>query len=202
MPTISLEQGSQAWLDYRKSKIMATDTPIILGSNPWKTKLELWEEKLSFRPPVEMNDAMLRGQKLEPEARELANKEINIEFSPCVIESDNEHWLAASLDGISNCGKYILEIKCPKDTTHDDALDNRIPEYYFDQIQHQLLVSKCDIAYYFSYRPERKDKPYAIIEVYPDLEKQSKILEKGYEFYQDMQTMNPPEDWKIKLKEK
>lgn len=202
MPIIDLEQGSQAWLDYRKSKIMATDTPIILGSNPWKTKLELWEEKLGFKPPIEINDAMRRGQELEPEARKLAWKMIYQDFFPNVIEADDDPWLAASLDGISKCGKYILEIKCPKESTHLEAINQAIPEYYLDQMQHQLLVTKAKMCYYFSYRPEYKDQQYAIINVYPDLEKQAKILEKGYEFYQDMQTMNPPEDWKIKLKEK
>jgi putative phage-type endonuclease len=180
---------------------MATDSPVILQSNPWKSKLELWEEKLGLRPPTQLNDAMRRGQELEPEARKLASELLSINFEPCVFESEKYPEFSASLDGFYG-NVYILEIKCPKDSTHDDALDDRIPEYYLDQIQHQLLVSKCDMAFYFSYRPERINKPYAIIEVYPDREKQAKILEEGLKFYQDMQTMNPPTEWRLKPREK
>src|ERR1700722_13914293 len=171
MKIINLQQGSKEWLDYRKSKVMATDVPVILGSNPWKTTLELWEEKLDFRPPTQLNDAMRRGQELEPEARKLACELIGIEFEPCVCESSEYPWLAESLDGLSKCGRYILEIKCPKEATHIDAINGIVPPYYTDQKQDQLLVTGAEMCYYFSYRPVIKNKEYAIIEVYPDLEK-------------------------------
>lgn len=199
MGIITLEQGSEDWLKYRESRVMATDVPVILESNKWKTKLQLWEEKLRHRPPTEMNDAMRRGQLLEPEARKLASDFLGIDFEPCVYQSDKYPWLAASLDGISKCKKYILEIKCPKASTHEDAIDNRIPDYYRDQIQDQLLVTQAEICYYFSYRPENKDKPYAIVEIYPDLEKHEIIVQKSKEFYIQMCRMDPPEEWKLKL---
>lgn len=201
MPVIDLEQGSQSWLDYRKDKIMATDTPILLGSNPWKTPYTLWEEKLGLKQPEKTNDAMRRGHELEPKARELACGITEINFEPAVVESTKYPWLAASLDGIGiGYNQYILEIKCPKPSTHDDALEGRIPEYYIDQIQHQLLVSEAEICYYFSYRPERTDKPYAIVEIYKDLNKHEQIIEKGQEFYNRMCTMNPPKEWRFKEK--
>jgi putative phage-type endonuclease len=193
MKIINTEQGSKEWLEYRKSKIMATDVPVILGSNPWKTKFELWEEKLGFRPAPQLNDAMRRGQLLEPEARKLACELIGIQFEPCVCESLEYPWLAVSLDGLSKCGKYILEIKCPKESTHLEAIQNCYPSYYYDQIQSQLLVTGADTCYYFSYRPEWKEKPYAIINIYSDLEKRLEILRKGKEFYNQMCTMSSPE---------
>ncbi len=201
MAIINLDQGSKEWLEWRKSHVTATDISIILGSNPFKTEMELWEEKLGFRESQEMNDAMKRGQLLEPDARKMASELFDINFEPVVIESDEYPWLGASLDGISKCGKYILEIKCPKAATHDDAMDGRFPIYYEDQIQTQLLVSGAEICYYFSYRPECAHKTYSIIEVYPDPEKHEEILKKGYEFYVNMCTMNPPEQWKLKIKE-
>lgn len=211
MTVIEHEQGSEAWKQWRMSRITATDISIILDSNPFKTKLELWEEKLGFRQPTQLNSAMKRGQVLEPEARKLASELLEMEFDPCVLQHDSYSWLAASLDGLVTkydenvsgeqvCFDYILEIKCPKGSTHDDALDCRIPKYYRDQMQTQLLVSGAEICYYFSYRPERKDKPFAIIEVFPDKEKQAEIIEKGYEFYIQMCTMQPPEEWKLNKK--
>lgn len=199
MPIIQLEQGSPQWLLYRSGRIMATDTPVILGSNPFKSRLELWEEKTGLREPTKLNDAMRRGQELEPEARRLASEILGISFEPCVIESQEFPWMAASLDGLNNCinNIYILEIKCPKSSTHDDAIDGKIPEYYRDQIQHQLFVTGASICYYFSYRPERKDKPYAIMEIYPDSVKQAKIYIGGVAFYKQMCDFEAPEEWQL-----
>jgi putative phage-type endonuclease len=200
MPVIDTPQGSPEWLSYRKSKIMATDIPIILGSNPWKNKLELWEEKLDLRQPIQLNDAMRRGQLLEPDARAIAIKELGMQFDPCVYESDKYPYLSASLDGMRGCGKYILEIKCPKEFTHLDAVEKNIPLYYLDQMQTQLLVSEAEVCFYFSYRPEYELQKYVIVEVYPDKEKQAEIIEKGYEFYMQMCQMQPPEEWKFNKK--
>ncbi len=193
----NLEQGSQKWLDYRKSKVMATDVPVVLGSNPWKPKIELWEEKLGLRPPVQLNDAMKRGQELEPQARELAIKLLGMQFDPCVCESSEYPWLAASLDGIRGCGNYILEIKCPKEFTHLDASNGNIPLYYMDQIQTQLLVTGAEKCFYFSYRPEYECKSY-IIEFCADLEKHAEIISKSKEFYDQMCNMIEPKEWKFK----
>lgn len=199
MKVIDLPQGSSEWLAWRKSRLTATDIPVILGSNSWKTKLELWEEKLDIRPGPELSLIMARGQRLEPEARELACQIIDINFEPVVVESTKHPWLAASLDGMGiGKNQYILEIKCPNPSTHDNARDNRIPEYYRDQIQTQLLVSEAEICYYFSYRPEHLGEKYAIVEVYPNVERQAEIIEKGYEFYMQMCNFEAPVEWKLK----
>jgi len=202
MPSVELEQGSDSWKLWRMNRITATDIPIILGSNPWKTKLELYEEKLGMRPPQALNPAMARGQELEPAARKLASEILGIEFEPVVIECTKYRWLAASLDGLGIAkNQYILEIKCPKEFTHLDAAGGVIPKYYEDQIQTQLLVSEAIICYYFSYRPEYTEKPYAIIEVYPDLERQAEIIAKGSDFYfNHLCVMKPPQDWKLNKK--
>jgi putative phage-type endonuclease len=198
MPVINLEQGSKEWLDYRRRKVMATDTPIILGSNRWKTAFELWEEKLELKEPQEINEAMLRGQQLEEEARKLASSLTLIDFRPAVIESIKYPWLAASLDGLGWLNnQYILEIKCPKERTHLEAIDGILPSYHLDQIQHQLLCSQADICYYFSYRPEYKKNPYTIIAIRRDLGKCAEIIFKSEGFYQNMCTMNSPEEWKL-----
>ena len=40
-------QGSQEWLDLRKTKITATDACVIMGESSWKTIIQLYEEKIS-----------------------------------------------------------------------------------------------------------------------------------------------------------
>ncbi len=200
MAIIDLKQGSKEWLDYRMGKIMATDSSILTETNKWKTSLELWEEKLGLREPQSLNEAMKRGQDLEEEARSLAIQRIGKDFHPCVYESDKYTFLAASLDGMSICCEYLLEIKCPKEQTHLEAIDGVVPSYYLDQIQQQLLVTECKSCFYFSYRPEYKKQIFAYIEIFPDKQRQEKIIEKAQEFYTQMCTMQPPTSWKLKLR--
>lgn len=207
MPIIKgLDQGTDKWLAYRQSRIMATDIGIISGSNDFTLPIELWEQKLGLREPVKVNDAMRRGHELEPEARKLACSEIGFEFLPCVYESDAHIWGAASLDGFYECyeedcagnkGRYskVLEIKCPKEKTHIASFEDIIPAYYIDQMQWQMLITESSKCYYFSYRPEYKAKPFHIIEVFPDHEKQEILLQKGHDFYLNMCTMQPPKTW-------
>lgn len=183
MKIIPLKQGSDAWLEYRKNHIMATDASIIMCKNPWETPKDLWESKLSITPPKEINAAMLRGQDLEPSAREIACCEIGIDFLPCVVESDENPWQAASLDGLSTGGDVILEIKCPNNATHDFSVrEQGIHNYYMCQMQHQMSVTGAFKAYYFSYRPEH-ETPFVIIEVLPDAEFIAEMVEAEKRFY-------------------
>jgi len=201
MPIIeNMVQGSPAWLDYRRAHIMATEASIILENNHWKDVLELYEEKLMMRPAQEVNAAMARGSALEPEARKLACEMIGIKFEPCVFENEAHIWMAASLDGLSECGKYVLEIKSPNEKSHVMAINGEIPEYYYDQVQHQLACTKAEMAYYFSYRPEY-EKPHAIVEIRPDQDYIKTMIEKEHQFYKCMCTMCPP-TWVFKEKKK
>lgn len=198
MPRLNLEQGTSEWHSYRECHVMATSASVIMEINPFKTELELWEEMIGLRPRMKSNVAMERGTRLEPEARRLANQIIGIEFEPCVYESDKYNWMGASLDGISKCEKYILEIKCPNEKTHEMALNEMIPEYYIAQIQHQLAVTNARLCYYFSYRPENIKK-YAIVEIERNDEFIEKMIAKENAFWINLCTMQPPEEiWKFK----
>lgn len=199
MGIINLPQNSPEWLEWRRSRVTATDVSILLGSNPFRTRLELWEEKLQLRPPQELNSAMTRGQTLEPEARKLACELLDIKFEPIVCESTENPWLAASLDGISECNKYILEIKCPKLSVHENAIKGQIADYYKDQMQTQLLVTGCEKCYFCSYFPKH-EKEIVIIKVFPNQDKQQEIIILSKEFYIQLCNIQPPIEWKLKQK--
>ncbi len=145
---LSLIQGSDEWLELRKIKITATDASIIMGVNPWKTPLQLYKEKTSDISNTYTNERMQRGLDLEVEARELFIIQTGIEVQPKVIVKD---WLMASLDGMSECGNYVVEIKCPGEKDHALALKGKVPDHYYPQLQHQMYVCDVNEMYYFSY---------------------------------------------------
>jgi putative phage-type endonuclease len=181
-----LDQGSQEWLDLRKTKITATDASIIMGANHWKTKIQLYYEKLSNNPPMLPNERMKRGLDLEPVARQLFILQTGIFVEPAVVVSD---WAMASLDGISSDGKVIVEIKCPGEKDHSIALYGKVPDHYYPQLQHQMYVTGVQLAYYFSF----DGIDGVAVMVKRDDEYIEKMVEKEKKFYECLINKIPPE---------
>lgn len=180
-----LIQGSDAWLALRKTKITATDASAIMGINPWKTALQLYNEKLSDEPPKKANERMQRGTDLEPIARDLFCVLTGHKMVPKVIIND---WAMASLDGINDWNE-ILEIKCPGAKDHALAVSGKIPEYYYPQLQHQMYVCDSEKAFYFSF----DGIDGVIVEVKRDDQYIEKMIAEEFKFYMQLQKKTPPE---------
>ena len=188
MKIIELQQGTEEWLNWRRTVITATEASIILGNNPYETPYNCWQRKMGLIGEKKSNEAMERGKRLEPEARNQFFERFGIEMIPKVVESTEFNFLGASLDGISHTGHLILEIKCGAAKLHSMAERGEIPEYYKDQMQHQLLVTGADLAFYYSY-----DGTDGIcIEVLPDPEWKKKFLPKAREFWKCIAFAEPP----------
>jgi putative phage-type endonuclease len=203
MKIIPFDQGSEDWLAYRRKRIMATDCGILLGLNPWSTPYDLWRQKLQMVPPIESNERMRRGQLLEPIARDMFIKEKSINMTPMVVQSSEYFWMAASLDGISDDKTSILEIKCPGLDTHLLATNGQVKDYYYSQMQHQLLVTECQICYYFSYNPDCKNQS-ACLEIVRNEEYIKNMIEIEKRFYKEnlCGRNEPDKTWTFKTKMK
>ncbi|MEN8236152.1 MAG: lambda-exonuclease family protein [Pseudomonadota bacterium] len=188
MKLINLEQGSTQWLNMRQEKITATDAAVIMGISPFCSPYKLWKRKLGLESPQYVTEAMKRGMRLEDEARKSFEQYTDIQMEPAVIESDDNPWMMASLDGIDTTKKHQLEIKCPNPKTHEMAKNKQLPKYYFAQIQHQLAVTGNDWSYYFSY----DGKEGALVEVERDDAFITEMLEKESEFYRMLKEFDPP----------
>lgn len=190
MKIINLEQGSPEWLSWRRTVITATDCPAILGSSPWTTAYQCWQRKLGLIEEVKSNEAMERGKRLEPISRERFINKYGINMTPLVIESSEYAFLGASLDGISDCRKYILEIKTGGHKLFQMAKDGIIPDYYMDQIQDQLLVTGAEKCFY-KVAHEDEDKEI-VIEVFAKNDFKDNFLPKAREFLRCMAFNEPP----------
>lgn len=118
----------------------------MLGVSPWQTPYQLWQHKLGLTEP-EVTPAMLRGTELEPAARAAYEARTGLVMQPLVLV---EGEYSASLDGLTLGGDRVLEIKCPfkgRDSTlWKTVAEGRLPEHYAWQVQHQLMVTKADVA--------------------------------------------------------
>jgi putative phage-type endonuclease len=188
MKIINVEQGSKEWLSWRKTVITATDCSAIMGTNPWVTPYKCWQRKLGLIEEQKANEAMQRGSRLEPEARAQFNEVYGFDMQPAVVESSEFEFLGASLDGISALGNHILEIKCGGSKLHEQALQGLIPEYYMHQMQHQLLVTRAEKCFYYSYN----GKDGVCIEVFPDDNFIEKFMPKARTFWRGVAFFEPP----------
>jgi hypothetical protein len=66
-------------------------------------------------------------------------------------------WLRASLDGISDTGNVVVEIKCGESAYHTTKRDGKPPRYYHGQLQHILAITKLDIIDFFCHWPGEED---------------------------------------------
>ena len=185
----SLVQNTPEWLEYRKSKIGASDAPIIMGVSQWDTCFTLWEKKLGLKYEAEMSFAMKRGHDLEEEARKSFEKYTGLIVFPQVMQHPKHEWMIASLDGIDFAHENIVEIKCPGFDDHSIALSGKVPDKYYPQLQHQLEVTGLDKAFYYSY-----DGSYGkLLEVKRDDSYIKLMVDKEKAFWKCLQNLEPPE---------
>jgi len=184
-------QGSDEWCEFRRSHIGASDISAIMGISPWKSAYTLWLEKTGRKEPDKPNSAMLRGTQLEPEALDAYLKFSGNLVMPSVCVSKKWEIAMASLDGVSEDGKIILEIKCPSDRIFQMALDGKIPGYYTCQMQWQMYVEdRAEVCDYFPYAGSDR---YTTLTIFPDKEYQATLVKAGKEFWDCVEKDIPPE---------
>lgn len=179
---LELEQRSPAWMKARESSIGSSEVSALMGTNPWKSPYQLWEEKTGRRSGQFTNAAMQRGIDFEDQARECLEKQVGLKFTPKVYRRTDKTFLMASLDGITDCGSTLCEIKCPSSGgLRDYALKGEAPPYYFSQMDYQMLVSGAKEAIFFVWY---SDEENYIVRITADENRQLEVETKVTEFWE------------------
>lgn len=145
------------WLEARKNRIGGSDASCIVGMNPYKSNVELWEEKTGNKQAEDISDKPY--VKYGTEAEEHLRALFALDFPQYKVSYDeNNMWLNdrypfahASLDGYledEDGRKGILEIKTTNilQSMQKEKWKNRIPDNYFIQVLHYLMVTEFDFA--------------------------------------------------------
>lgn len=173
---IELEQGSPDWLAYRTKGIGGSDANLIaaffLGidypyGNSWAGAqiYKLWAEKVGRIAVKESKDnswgdyvdPKTHGKNTEAAAREWWSLETGEFAPPAFLVHDTCDHIFASLDGYvdpvetGQIGR-ALEVKCPKEPgEHRKAKEGQVPERYYAQVQHNLVVSNVPVLDFVSF---------------------------------------------------
>lgn len=150
-------QGHDVWLEARSHYIGGSDAAAVLGLNPYKSNLELWQEKTGLVVPEDISEKpyVKYGHAAEGCLREL----FALDFPEYEVGyTENNIWLNdafpfahASLDGWltdQDGRKGILEIKTTNilQSMQKEKWDHRIPDNYYIQVLHYLMVTEFDFA--------------------------------------------------------
>ncbi|WP_349401811.1 YqaJ viral recombinase family protein [Candidatus Phytoplasma solani] len=158
MKHIELEQNTLAWHKHRQKYINASEVASIMGLNPFETRAQLLKRKL-FNIKLKDNQSMQKGRILEPQARTFFNQNNQFNFKPKVFVKD---YMSASLDGWDAKRQNLLEIKCPVSlntfTWRAFFQENKIPIFYYAQIQAQIYCSEALKAYFLVYQSNNYSK--------------------------------------------
>ncbi len=135
----------------RADGLGGSDSPVVLGVYPFKTRKDLWLEKLGLTPPQEETPAIKRGRTLESIVADLYAEIKGRQISIVKQRLTHPKWpfIFAHIDRrISDPGKErgksgdgILEIKCPGMGIFTKCEREGLPEYYVVQLQHYLGVT-------------------------------------------------------------
>lgn len=188
-----MKQGSPEWIAHRKNFIGASDAPVIMGVSPWRTRYQLWQEKLGLSIGQKENHAMSYGKKMEPIARKVyedyTGNVVSIEEEHTLVYHPEKKFMMASLDGFVLDKSIPLEIKIANAEDHFLAKNGQVPAKYYPQVQHQLACVNLDLLHYFSYR----DGDVALFEVRRDDAYINKLYFKEAEFWDLVLNLEAPE---------
>ena len=148
----------ESWLQARQKGIGASDASAVIGRNPYKTNVELWEEKTGKREPEDISHKpyVQYGTEAEAPLRDLFAldyPQYEVEYQNYDMFRHSEHpFIFATLDGrltekdTGRCG--VLEIKTTEilRSMQYESWRDKMPENYFCQIIHQLLATGWDFA--------------------------------------------------------
>lgn len=146
---IKLKHGSSEWQAFRKTGIGGSDAAAILGLSPFKSNIEVWEEKVGLREPEDISDKP--QVQYGTRAEDMLVKLFALDYPQYKVRQDKQTvyrrgFMFASLDGelteIETKARGFIEIKTTE--IHSAAAlqkwDGHVPEYYYAQVLHYFVT--------------------------------------------------------------
>lgn len=146
-----LHPNEDKWRQSRMKSIGASDAAAVMGISPWKTEAQLWDEKANGKTIDFHNADTVRGHRSESHILELYGIETGRKIfsgERIMLLSKRNLFMSCTLDGIDFTDEnnpIVIEVKSVK-FSHGEWSEDKIPDYYFTQLLHQLAVTGWDEA--------------------------------------------------------
>jgi len=152
------KMNRQQWLDERKKGIGGSDASAVVGMNPYKTNVQLWQEKTGRKEPedISQKEYVKYGVDSEFHLRELFKLDYPqyvVDYNEFKLHKNHEHpFIFSTLDGEltdrETGERGILEIKTTNilQSMQKEKWNDRLPDNYYIQCLHQLLSTGWDFV--------------------------------------------------------
>lgn len=195
MITTDVQQGSQAWLDLRRSHDTASEASAALGVSKYTSRTALMHQKATGATE-EVGSAKQavfdRGHETEAMARPLAEEIIGSDLYPitATLEVDGLK-LLASLDGATMDEEIIWEHKLYSESLAADVRNETLAAHYTIQMDQQLLVSGAKKCLFMVSDGTKENMVWCWYGTTP--EKQAALIAGWKQFRADLETYKAPE---------
>lgn len=173
------------WHELRAKRIGGSDVGAILGVNPYKSIVDVYVDKTEGSN-FEGNEATFWGHMHESTIMKVfaqKHREFNVYQVPYSVV---DNFLIANLDAVlkdKNTGEHgVLEIKTTNAFNYKDWEGDVIPQYYYAQVQHYLMLTGYKFAYIAVLIGGQQYKEFKIERSEEDI---NLIRNKAIEFYQE-----------------
>jgi len=185
--------ATEEWLAYRRFGIGGSDASVVMGVNPYRSILSLWEDKTGAVPVHESENTYTHfGKVLEPVVKgEFMNRTgLTVRARNAILQSDNYPWMLANLDGVvtENGEHVVFEAKTASEYKKE-VWKSGVPPEYYAQLQHYLAVTGWNKAYIAAIVGGNS---YFCHEVYRDDEYIAELIRKEAEFWESVRYKRRP----------
>lgn len=190
-------QSTEEWLKYRRLGVCGSETSIILGTNKYRSKLQLFDEKTNRIPVIEEENTYTHfGHVLEQVIRKEFTERTGLKVRQvhAIIQCTEPgyEFMLSDIDGLvyeEDGTKAIFEAKTASEYRYKEVLEG-VPDEYFSQVQHYMFCLNLNKAYVCFLVGGNK---YVCHIVYRDNSYIDKLLKKEKEFWDCVINDTPPE---------
>lgn len=152
MRTLKIKHNSVEWHEFRKKGLGGSDASAVIGVNPWKSNIDLFEEKRGRSDGRKVsNSAMEYGNAAEELLVQLFALDnpryaVNTNKETVYVADDNIRF--ASIDGelidqeTGDLGGLEIKTTTLHMPREMSKWESKVPDYYYTQILHYMSVTE------------------------------------------------------------
>lgn len=132
----------------RQKYIGCSELGAVLGLDPYKSPLDLYNIKLGLVPPFEGNRHTERGKRLEHIAIEMYEEQtgnVTVARDDAFVHPDYP-FIVGHVDRVTVPGNWIVEVKCPSNAAYRKMQRQGLPDYMAVQLQGYMGLSGAKIG--------------------------------------------------------
>lgn len=145
----TLNLDKEEWLKYRKSGIGGSDAGAVCGLNPYRTAMQVYQDKISEEIEEVDNEAMRQGREFEDYVArrfmEATGKKVR--RANAMFYDEKNPFMLADVDRMVVGENAGLECKTASPYMEDKWKDGKIPLSYQIQCYHYMAVCNADAWY-------------------------------------------------------